>query len=354
MLDPQPNKRDELPRVTLVLCSRNDQWQGNSLWRLETALNYTAAQAASIGRLDEVEIIVADWGSAIPIREAAKLTPEAARITRYLNIPTSLAKEKQRDSPFAEVYAINAAVRRSRGEYIGRIDQDTLVGKSFFQWFFSTIDLATPSFQMSKTAMISNRRRIPYDFAVRCLSFPIVEKYVDLFHPFLPQMPQPERYWECYIGILLLHRDLWWAARGYDETFIYYGRMEFDLFLRLLKEFQGTDIGRAVRHDFYHLDHVPYWSVWRSLKRSANPARTPEDPPPVFCPNDESWGLGDYDLPLLPQPHEALLPKTATEWRSLWASSLVYNTALSTIITPTRIAGNKIKWLIGRLLGQEA
>ena len=136
----RPTTLGIVPRLTLVLCSRNDQWQGNSLWRLETTLNYIALQAAEIGRLDEVEIIVADWGSAETLRESIKLIPEAIRIVRYLNIPPALAKEKQRDSPFAEVFAINAAARRSRGDFIGRIDQDTLVGKGFLQWFFKAIE----------------------------------------------------------------------------------------------------------------------------------------------------------------------------------------------------------------------
>ena len=43
--------------------------------------------------------------------------------------------------------------------------------------------------------------------------------------------PSPvDRYWQCYIGILLMHRKLWGIAGGYDESFIYYGYMEFDFF----------------------------------------------------------------------------------------------------------------------------
>lgn len=330
------------PRLTLVLCSRNDQWQGNSLWRLETTLNYTAAQVAGIGRLSDVEIIVADWGSDTPLRDVMKLTPQAAQIVRYLNVPPALAKEKQRDSPFAEVYAINAAVRRSRGEYIGRIDQDTLVGKRFLQWFFKTIESPIAPFPIEKTAMISNRRRIPYDFAVRCPPLPIVTKYLDLCRFLLPRMVclwPDEWYWACYIGILLLHRDLWWAARGYDETFIYYGVMEFDLFLRLLKRFQGVDLGPIVDCDFYHLDHVPTWAVWTLLTRpSANPLRTPENPPPALCPNGESWGLADYEIPLLQPPDSAVLQQNACEWRWSWTPRLAWEMLVSTAISLFRIA----------------
>lgn len=290
------------PRLSLILCSRNDHWQGNSLWRLETALNYTACQAAKLGRLDDVEIIVADWGSLEPLAEAVKLSQEAARIVRYLYIPAETATEKQQDSPFSEVFALNAAARRSRGDYIGRIDQDTLVGRRFLKWFFSALDSASVPFALPSTAMISNRRRIPYSFAVRCPPFAIAASYVDLFHAVLPRMESPpaDRYWQCYIGILLMHRSLWETARGYDESFIHYGYMEFDFFLRLCKKFPGLDLGPLVGWDFYHLDHVGAWSVWRTVRRAINPRRTPSNPPAHFSPNDASWGLARYDLALLP------------------------------------------------------
>jgi hypothetical protein len=341
------------PRLTLVLCSRNDQWQGNSLWRLETTLNYTAMQAAAIGRLDEVEIIVADWGSVDTLRDAAKLTPDAAKIVRYLNISPLLAKDKQKDSPFAEVYAINAAVRRSRGEYVGRIDQDTLVGKYFLQWFFVTIEATNAPFPIEKTAMISNRRRIPYDFALLCPSFPLVSKYLELFRWFLPRMypPPRERYWECYIGILLFHRNLWEAAGGYDESFIYYGHMEFDFFLRLLKKFNGLDLSDTVRCDFYHLDHVPTWKVWHELRRSHNPVRTPDDPPPEFCPNGDSWGLADYEIPLSSAPKTAILEPVALQWQIRLMPRLFTVTILSTVQTFVRIVKVESRPQIKRMLG---
>ncbi len=326
---------DKRPRLSLIICSRNDQWQGNSLWRLETALNYTARQAARLGRLEDVEIIVADWGSVEPLSQAVGLGSEAARIVRYLYFPPELAAEKQKNSPFAEVFALNAAARRSRGDYIGRIDQDTLVGRRFFEWFFSALESPSGSFALESTAMISNRRRIPYAFAVRCPRFGLVERYVDLFHKLLPcmQAPPVDRYWQCYIGILLMHRRLWEAAGGYDESFIYYGYMEFDFFLRLLKKFPGIDLGPLVRWDFYHLDHVEAWSVWRTVRRSLNPRRTPANPPEQFCPNGESWGLAEYDIPITSPPPGALQSLAGAGFGFSGAFKFAWITIASTIST---------------------
>src|SRR5438093_4718038 len=104
---------------------------GNSLWRLETTLNYAAERVAALGRIEQVEIVVADWGSDVPLRDVVGLGPAAARIVSFITVPQPLASRLQRDSPFPEVLALNAAARRARGQFIGRIDQDTLVGDRF-------------------------------------------------------------------------------------------------------------------------------------------------------------------------------------------------------------------------------
>src|SRR3990172_546005 len=124
------------PILSLILCSRNDNYMGNPRWRLQTSLNYLARNVYKLGLERKVEVIVSDWGSAEPLNAALQLSPEAATITSFLLTPPKLAKELQKDSPFSEVHALNAAARRSNGEYIGRIDQDTLVGKQFLNIFF--------------------------------------------------------------------------------------------------------------------------------------------------------------------------------------------------------------------------
>ncbi len=86
------------PRVSVVIPHYHD------LRGLDLCL---AALAAQTYRGGEVEIIVADWGSVKTLREHCRLTKDAAAIVRFLMIPTPLAKEKQKDSPFAEVFAIN-------------------------------------------------------------------------------------------------------------------------------------------------------------------------------------------------------------------------------------------------------
>src|SRR5678816_1962784 len=122
--------------LSLILCSRNDQYMGNSRWRLQTTLNYLGQRVGELGREKGVEVLVADWGSETPLSEVLELSPAAATIVSFLLIPPELSRDLQKDSLFPEVLALNAAARRARGEYIGRIDQDTLVGRGFLEIFF--------------------------------------------------------------------------------------------------------------------------------------------------------------------------------------------------------------------------
>lgn len=56
------------PALSLILCSRNDRHLGDSRWRLEKALGYVGGPLAALGRAESVEVLVADWGSEVPMR----------------------------------------------------------------------------------------------------------------------------------------------------------------------------------------------------------------------------------------------------------------------------------------------
>ena len=123
------------PLISLILCSRNDSYMGNSLWRLETSINLALLNAKAANFLDKLEVVVADWGSEVPLSDVLNLVPEAKGRVKFVHIPPDVAQVEQKDSKFPEVIALNAAARRASGEYIGRIDNDTIVGREFFENF---------------------------------------------------------------------------------------------------------------------------------------------------------------------------------------------------------------------------
>ena len=294
--------------LSLILCSRNDHYMGDSRWRLETALNYVAERVQEIGprARDAVEVLVADWGSEIPLRDVLRLTPAAARIVSFVTVPLSLARERQRDSPFPEVLALNAAARLARGAYIGRIDQDTLVGERFLRLFLEIVEgsrglgrgRATPEAAL----LFSNRRSIPYRFAASTPSLRNVSRFVQLFGTGLKvwrDNPKTGVFWTSYVGIWLAHRNLWHECGGYDERLIYYNWMETDMICRLRRKYPTIDLGELTNYDFYHLDHHdPRGAPFARRHAMKNADVDPTAVPPVLHPNTTAWGLHGHSLAL--------------------------------------------------------
>jgi hypothetical protein len=291
------------PVLSLILCSRNDEYMGNSRWRLETTLNYVAEQVEAVGRVDHVEVLVADWGSEVPLSEVIRLSPVAARIVSFLYVPPGIARPLQKDSLFPEVLALNAAARRAGGEYIGRIDQDTLVGRRFLEVFFDLYDgkrkLDVP---LANALLYSNRRTIPYWFAVRCPPGRQVTAYIRaLGHRcWVHRMPNRE-FWTYDVGIWLIHRDRWRECGGYDERYIYYNWMEVEMIMRLRKRYPLVDFGEVVDRDFYHLEHRnPRTFVGRrDLGHRINTFEAGPAESLPYRPNSDQWGMAGFALVLV-------------------------------------------------------
>jgi hypothetical protein len=290
------------PILSLILCSRNDEYMGNSRWRLQTALDYAAKQVDELGRNADVEILVADWGSRIPLQEVLRLSPAAARIVSILAIPPELARELQGDSPFPEVLALNAAARRANGQYIGRIDQDTLVGKRFLQIFFELHEGRRPlEVPMPSALLFANQRMVPYRFAVRCPPFWAVDRLIHSFGRRLRIGLIPRRrFFSQSVGIWLVHRDLWHECGGYDERMIYMNDMETNMIARLMKKYEMVNLGKLVDHDFYHIEHYHPLEPRRSASyRKVNPSLL-FSRPDRMNPGSEAWGLARFPLEVLP------------------------------------------------------
>ncbi|MEQ1898881.1 MAG: hypothetical protein ABL971_16025 [Vicinamibacterales bacterium] len=288
------------PKLSLILCSRNDSYMGNSRWRLQTALNYVAKNIEALGRDADVEILVTDWGSEVPLREVLTLTSAAQRLTSFIIVPPTTASELQGDSPFPEVLALNAAARRATGRYIGRIDQDTLVGRRFLTTFFEILD-GTRQIDAPLLMGFSNVKMIPYRFSVQCPEPSSVELFVHCFGRLLKRENWHSRapFYHAAVGIWLVHREVWSECGGYDERMIYMNSMETNMTLRLLPTHTMANLGELCAYDFYHLEHYHPWVPRRSRiyrKVNSNPLFSE---PEVINPNGQEWGLREHRLEVL-------------------------------------------------------
>ncbi len=314
--DKESEQNTRMPVLSLILCSRNDRYMGNSLWRLQTSLNCTSKAIQELGREGDVEILVADWGSEIPLHDVVELTPAAARITSFSLIPPALARRLQRDSPFPEVLALNVAARRAKGQFIGRIDQDTIVGPRFLRALFDLHEGGRQSeLPLESTIMFSNVRIVPFRLTSHCPPLATIDRFVRGFWRWLPIENARSRspFYMAAVGIMLLHRDLWAECGGYDERMIYMNGMETNMVRRLARKYGIVDLGRLVDYDFFHLEHYhPLEARKSSSYRKVNP-HLPFSSPDELSPNGRNWGLSGMALPT---GHATRRPVTVTPTRA--------------------------------------
>ena len=285
------------PLISLILCSRNDSYMGNSRWRLETSINLALLNAKDAKFLDKLEIVVSDWGSEVPLFEVLNLVPEAKDRVKFVHVPPYIAAVEQKDSKFPEVIAINAAARRSSGEYIGRIDNDTVVGTDFFRNFEQLHkNNPTDELDLADSFLFVERKSVPYRISRLSLPRSLISFFIKMFSSFLKLESATDwgkEFWHSPVGVMMFHRDIWMATQGYDESLIYWGWMEGDLALRLGQKHKVVEFSKFVGYNFYHLEHYSNLTEYKDRNGAATPRKKNE---PKFeglnyCENSNDWGL---------------------------------------------------------------
>jgi glycosyltransferase involved in cell wall biosynthesis len=302
------------PRLSLIIGARNDQFMGNFTWRLETALNYLAANLKRLGRLEDVEVVVTDWGSEVPLHSVLSLNWSARRIVRFILVPPPLAQELQGDSEFPIVLAQNAAVRRSRGGYISQVDSDILFTPEFLAKLFEILDghqsVGEP---LERALLFCGRQEISWWVASRNPDISEIEFVIQKLARFLPEsawvyvndpgicavynkrnnpLHAHDDFYFPWMAFAMLHRNAWHESRGYNERLIYRGAFDIDFALRIRQKYVWVDLG-FFGVTLFHLNHHPPISLLQSSPRKVNRMNATNF---VFNPNDEGWGLGKYEL----------------------------------------------------------
>jgi hypothetical protein len=265
---------------------------GEPMWRLATSINYVSENIFLLGREQEVEIIVSDWGSSVPIAKVLKLTEMSSTITQFLPIPEDKARELQKDSPFAEVFALNAAARASSGLFIGRIDQDTLVEKNFISRFFDAFEKKEDfGINLNECYMFAARKQLPYTFVKKYPTMADITYTINHFKKWIFSEELKFCFWASPVGILLMHRNIWYEVGGFDERLIYYWFMDVDLGTRIIKKYPIYNIGELFGYDFFHLEHMKSGFRFRHSHRKINPSWSKSFKKPTMNPNGIDWGM---------------------------------------------------------------
>lgn len=280
------------PLLSLIVPARNDAYMGDFKWRFSTCLNYLAKNLAALGRLGDVEVVVCDWNSDVPLHQELVLSPEAAKLVRFVVVPPGLARPAQRDSPFPIPIAQNVVIRRSRGAYIAQTDSDILYTPATLLALFALLDGKVPGVPVREAYLAAPRRQVPYRQVMRQPSVQELHEYLIRSGSQLRE-DEPGAGYAAPTAMVLLHRDLWHACRGYDERFIYWGWMDIDLALRITQRYPLLYLSNFG----VNLIHLEHYVVRNYQDRTQQTRRSNiANDEPLFEANDERWGLADAQL----------------------------------------------------------
>lgn len=276
--------------LSIVVTGRNDNYMGNFKYRITTCLNYLARNLKDLGRLDDVEVLVTDWGSDVPLAKVLHLSPEAGRICRFVYVHPTIACAVQSDGSFCQTLAVNVSLRRGKGKFLTLLETDSLFLWHSLQALLELLDgkLAVP-FDINRMLFLVPRYKVPWEVVQREPTLEEWDRYLLLNAGSLPR-PQGLSGLGISCSGQMMHRSLWHACRGYDQRLRYWGWSDAELTLRVTQYYPWVDLS-SLGVSLFHMEHWPRNRHVSGVRRS-NPCYVS----PTFEVNDENWGLANYEL----------------------------------------------------------
>lgn len=284
----------ETPLLSIIIPARNDEFMLNFAYRLETTLNFLARNLYALGYLNQVEVVIGDWGSEVPLHKVLNISQNARQITRYVIVPPEYARPLQGDAEFPIVLVQNTAIRRSRGEYIMQTDSDILFSADFLRKLFDLLNQRlAPQLDLTHGLFGSRRAHIPHSIIKNSPSVEELELFIENNGHDL-QVDIHEEFEYCATGMMFMHRDTWDECSGYDDHLTHWGWMEIDLGMRITQRYQYIDVSKYFGMMLYHLEHYSTGGEQRKSGRQTNEMKRPTR----FRPNGDLWGFPTITFPI--------------------------------------------------------
>lgn len=278
--------------LSLCLIGRNDNYGGPFLRRLRMCVNFFARSARALNRLDDVEVVIADWNSIQPLAEVLELSSDSAAMCKIVRVPPDIAVALNHPgTQFHTTRALNVACRRAQGEYIAFTPADVLFTAPALANLLGVVEGRwTLPFDPTKALLMASRRLIPTGTPDERMSEADLDRFLMNSHLLLAS-EAPLHYIGGACGSLIHHRSLLEAFEGYDEELGGWGWSDLEFGLRIgarcplvelsyygvtVYDFKPTRQNSKVKDQrFNRCEHLPY------------SRRQPE------------WGLANLDLSVM-------------------------------------------------------
>jgi predicted glycosyltransferase involved in capsule biosynthesis len=275
------------PLLSIITCGKNDNYAGNFIQRLQHNLNKLNDNVKNLN-VNDVEIIIADWGSEEKLSDILDLTN--SEFIKFLHIPSDIAQKYSPDSTFSIVHALNAAFRKSQGDYIFFIDGDSYISFDSFKLLYDLI-------KTKKQNMFywASRYHLPHHIHSNTLNIKDLDNEITIWEQNQKQDWKHDKvnlsnFSGTAMG-LLLSKNICEESTLYYEILNKWGWLDIEMHNRISNVYPCMGDLEDLNMYFFHLDHHSIASGGQSGHNHPSNASS-------FRANNDSWGLINEDLTL--------------------------------------------------------
>ena len=149
----------ERTSISVVMASRNDDYEPNTNFRLELALNFELHELEIIGRASSVEYVIVDFMGRTPLSETLVVPRKFQDQIRVLRVPPDPNKNPNLD--FLTSTSVNLGISQSRGCFVSVRGSDTFMTRYGWLGLFNLLEESESQHYLDRRVLLSPRKIIP-------------------------------------------------------------------------------------------------------------------------------------------------------------------------------------------------
>ena len=283
--------RNQSKLLSFCFAGKNDNYGGKFVQRLANSINYLARNASKLGKLDQIEVVISDWGSITPLSEVLPLSEQGANISRFFHVPVEIAKHySHKETEFHGAMAINVALRRACGNYLCCGSADILITEYSLSKLLKLISGELSTFFNADNSYMGIRRKfIPNTFDDDDITnkFRRLERFIELADIHQPVISFPGLF--SGYGLFLFNRNMILNMNGTNESYPGWGGTDIELGLMINSYHPLVDLSSL---DIYVYDFQHEISQLNRREKTINIISEVKTKI-----NDENFGLNNVELP---------------------------------------------------------
>ena len=271
-----------MKKLSISMVGRNDDYMPDFIYRMTTTLNFIAESCRIAGVLNQVEVVVVDWKSQVPLSKVVSLSEEAQAIVRFVYVEDDGKEEVL--IPICT--AFNMAMSEGQGEYISLCGCDVLITASSLLNLFALFDGKSMIVSPELHYFSCGRFSIPCEVVDRQYSVEQWKNWLNLNSWFIEPQPVAPGFLRGGAGFLMMHRSILEASRGLNEEYDYkWGWNDIELSLRMMMQHQWYDL---LSNGFmiYNMEH----SDSKGTRSKAVKKQPDHTLPQQYIANRADWG----------------------------------------------------------------